>query len=150
MTAKNQDNYADGLFIEQYKILAHSYEELQGKRSSINNMLIVMYSSLIGLYNFFDKTKLSSFKAVFSIYSLAIFISVVWIAIIVKYMFTEKIKYKMIHEMESKMPVRIFSKDSQDSYIANSKIFSTSSIEILLPIMLLVLFSVDLYFNFHG
>jgi hypothetical protein len=41
------------LYFEQYKILVNSYEALQTKRASINNFLIFMYSTIIGLYSFY-------------------------------------------------------------------------------------------------
>ena len=83
-------------YFEQYKILVNSYESLQSRRASINNFIIFMYSSIIGLYNFIDHTKIFSTNASVSIYCLAICISITWISAILKCMQTEKIKYKIV------------------------------------------------------
>jgi len=137
----------DQLYFEQYKILVNSYESIENKRTSINNFLIFMYSSIIGLYSFLGQTRISTFKAAFSIYSLAIVVSLTWAGIILKSMQTEKIKYKMVQEMERNLPVKLFAKSNEDNYMNNTKIFSPAIIELSLPIILLIVFSVDLYFN---
>lgn len=137
----------DEIYFEQYKILVNSYDSLQDKRASTNNYLVFLYSSIIGLYNFINSTSVSPLKSSFSIYSLAIFVSIIWAAIILKYIRAEKIKHDLIKEAEKNMPLKIFTQKKGESGISNSKIASTSAIELLLPITLLILFSLDFYFN---
>lgn len=134
---------ADALYFEQYKILVNSYEALQTRRASINNFLIFMYSSIVGLYNFMDH-KISSSKASISIYCLAICVSITWISVILKCMQTEKVKYNMVKNAESHFPMKIFTNLKSNDYLFNSKILSTTVFELLIPIVLLVVFVFNL------
>lgn len=136
------------LYFEQYKILVTSYEALQSKRAGINNFLVFMYSSIIGLYTFMDSAKISSHKSSYiSIYCLAICVSLSWIAIIMKCIQSERVKYRMVQEVEANLPMKIFSRPYDDNYLFNNKILSTSAFELFLPLSLLVVFSFNLYFN---
>jgi hypothetical protein len=56
----------------------------------------------------------------------------------------------MVQDAESHLPIKIFTRRNSDNYLFNSKILSTTAIELLIPIVLLVLFSANLYSTVWG
>lgn len=136
--------YADkSMLLEQYKLIVNSFESAQQRRINLNNVFVLIYSVIIGLYSLLanDSAKLVPHKLAYSAYSIfiiGIVVGIFWVNIILQAMRSEKNKYRIIHKLESDMPIRLFSvSDLNEVDGAKKKLFNPGYLELALPLFMI-------------
>lgn len=98
--------------IEQYKVYLDMADKISERRHSMNNFFLTLNTgiiSAIGIAGFFEKDKMTINKdyVFFLTISLLIF-CYVWYRLIRSYKDLSSAKFKVIHEIERKLPIRPF------------------------------------------
>jgi hypothetical protein len=109
--AQYGDNYNPHL-LEQYKIYLDMADKISERRHITNNFFLTLNTgiiSAIGIFGFFEKDKMTINKdyVFFLTISLLIF-CYVWYRLIRSYKDLNSAKFKVIHEIEKKLPIRPF------------------------------------------
>jgi hypothetical protein len=104
---KNSDKQ---MYFEQYKLFVESAENVSGKRMSANNYFLTINTALISMAGllFSSKLLISSFNAVQMISVLGLTICVIWFFIVLSYKQLNSGKFKVIHRIEKKLPIKLY------------------------------------------
>lgn len=138
------EKYKDHI-LEQYKTYLNMTDKISERRHTMNNFFLTLNTgiiSAIGIAGFFEKDKMSINKdyVFFLTISLLIF-CYVWYRLIRSYKDLNSAKFKVIHEIEKKLPIKPF--DSEWEALARGKDSSVylpfSKIEKYVPITFAVL-----------
>jgi len=95
--------------IEQYKIYVDTAEKNSSRRLTANSFFLTLNTGLSALLGY-----MSSFKGIDSVVAQAavptagIILSYFWYRLIISYREMNRAKFKVIHEMEEKLPFRAF------------------------------------------
>lgn len=100
------ENYQEHL-LEQYKLFVATSQQLSERRQQANNYLLTLNSSLVTVFAF----ALSSFgqhrwNALIPFTGL--FVCFIWYSLVDSYKDLNTAKFKVIHEMETQLPVALF------------------------------------------
>ena len=105
MTKENQL-----IYFEQYKILVNSAEKVSDKRMTANNYFLTINTAIISLTGLFLSLNFLSIKQWFVslIGGMGLLICIIWFFIIMSYKQLNSGKFKLIHKLEKKLPVKLF------------------------------------------
>lgn len=105
-----KDSY-DGLFhttvLEQYKLYVQSAENVSSRRVASSRYLLTVNTALVALYGFQSQI-LSLPWLAFLVPILGILVSLLWHRIIASHRNLNSIKFKIIHDLEQKLPVALY------------------------------------------
>jgi hypothetical protein len=95
-----------GIFFEQYKLMVQSAENVSSRRDSTNRFFLSANTFLVLLGGFF-----TFFQITLGMYIIAIigmWICFFWAISILSFKKLNSAKYKIIHKMEEKLPVKLY------------------------------------------
>ena len=132
---------SDEIFFEQYKLFTESAERTSDRRQSTNNYFLTLNSALLKFTGYLSSIQFKIWHVILAI--AGIFICILWILNIKSFRTLNSAKFKIIHEMEEKLPMKLFcdewkllDKGNKEGYLRFSKI------EQGIPIIFLILYFV--------
>ncbi len=126
----NTDNL--NIILEQYKLFVESAQRISENRIQAVNFLIAILSGLlVGATAFFDNSLMRTAISIFGI-----IISLVSIMTVCRYRQLNRIKFKIIHEIENLLPINLFCLESDRT--SKLKSLGFTKLEILLFILFAV------------
>lgn len=138
-------------FTEQYKLYVELMDRVSERRLKVNQFYLSLISALlIGVLVFHDKSDIS-FKIIFTFASLLItVICLVWISNIKSYKQLNTGKFKVIMEMEKKLPYPCFSREWEflDNGENRKVYWELSDIERFLPWLIIAFCTIYTLFLF--
>lgn len=146
------DKYSEHL-LEQYKLLADSIIKLGESRARTNRFYTAMLSSFIAIIYFtISRSDLNEFRnlVLATLSFLGIILCVVWRFNIQSFGVTSACRYKILYEIEEKLPFPILTKawnllQVESKYIPMAKVELLIPLVLLMPYLLLFAYSVYLW-----
>ena len=132
--------------MEQYKLIANSYESSRAQRLTLNQAFVFLFSAIVGLYNFLISRELpmSQTEVSYSVFIIGIVVGIFWSFIILQAIKSEKNKYKIIYEIENQMPIRLFSVPyNAENRSDETKLFDPGYLELALPFFMIAVLAVN-------
>lgn len=123
-------------FFNQYKLYHSSAETISDRRQTANNYMWTINAALISGFglSFASNNNLHYFQIVLSI--LAIILCIFWHQLIVSYKNINSAKFKIIHELEKKLPINLYAYEWELIKTDEKQRHQTfSSIEVNIPIV---------------
>ncbi len=139
------DSYVDH-YLEQYRIYLHIFNSSNDRRNRSNEFFLGLNTAIIGVLGYLETKNLTDNNSVIFIFApfVGIAICYCWYQIIISYKNLHRAKFKVIHNMEEKLPVSLFKTEWE--LLGQGKDFSKyrkiSSIEKNIPIIFIVLYTV--------
>jgi hypothetical protein len=135
------------ILLEQYKLYVETAENVSKKRQTANTYFLSLNSFLLILSGYLTTIKTIRFQLlVFIIISAGIFICTFWISNLQSYRSLNSAKYKLIHEMEKQLPIKLF--DEEWTLLGrgeNKKTYlKLSVVEQRVPIIFIILYGLIL------
>lgn len=134
----------NSIYFEQYKMLVESAEKVSDKRMSANNYFLTINTAIISLTGLLLTSKifLLNFNVVKLIGLMGLAICVIWFLIVLSYKQLNSGKFKMIHRLEKKLPIKLFADEWKELGEGKSlrKYIPLSHIEIIVPIIFFFLY----------
>jgi hypothetical protein len=134
-------------YLEQYRIYLHIFNSTNDRSQKSNEFFLGLNAAIIGILGYVETKSLPHGNMIFLLIPfIGISISYSWYKIINSYSILNRAKFKVIHKMEEKLPVALFTKewstlnDSKNQH----KYVSFSRIEKNIPITFIVLYIVIL------
>ena len=93
--------------LEQYKLYVQSAENVSARRIASSRYLLTLNVALIALYGF-QSSSFSPGWLTISVPILGVLVSVLWDRIIQSHKDLNNVKFKIIHELELKLPAAIY------------------------------------------
>lgn len=97
------------IFFEQYKLYVETAEKVSEKRQTANTYFLSLNSFLLVLSGYLTTIKFQLWHLLLII--TGIFICIFWLLNLQSYRNLNSAKYKVIHEMEDKLPINLFDKE---------------------------------------
>lgn len=104
---KDPDKYQDHL-LEQYKIYQESAEKISSKRQTANSFFVTINTAIIALVSYLHIGSSTSTKYYWLVALAGVAITYMWYRLIRSYRDLNSAKFKVIHEIEKKLPVSPF------------------------------------------
>jgi hypothetical protein len=124
------------LVFNQYKIAVEMADKISQRRENINKFFLSINSILFALISSNNSFILSYH---FFILILWILFSIIWIISISNYRKLNSVKYKIICEIEKKLPIKIYTDEWKELKLDTS--YKTlTSIEKIIPILFIIFF----------
>lgn len=100
-------------YFEQYKMLVESAEKVSDKRMTANNYFLTINTALISITGLFISSNFLSVKPWFAcvVGGMGLIICIIWFLIVLSYKQLNSGKFQMIHKLEEKLPVKVFSNE---------------------------------------
>lgn len=137
------------IYFEQYKMLVDSAEKVSDKRMSANNYFLTVNTAIISLTGMLltSKILLLNFNLVKLVGLMGLAICVIWFFIVLSYKQLNSGKFKMIHKLEKKLPIKLFADEWKELGEGKSlrKYIPLSHIEIIVPIVFFCLYLILLF-----
>ena len=96
--------------LEQYKLLVESADRVSERRTSANNYLLTVNALLVTLYGL--ATSLGQNRAWQLVVPVAgVLVCITWLVLIRSYGCLNTAKFKVIHELEEKLPAAVFDRE---------------------------------------
>lgn len=92
--------------LEQYKLYVGTAEKVSEKRQTANAYFLSLNSFLLVLSGYLTTIKFQSWHVL--IVLAGIFICIFWLLNLQSYRSLNSVKYKVIHEMEKQLPIKLF------------------------------------------
>jgi hypothetical protein len=142
------------ILLDQYKLVANSYESIQQRRISNNNVFVFVYSAIIGLYNFLsnENVPIADLQLSYSIYMvflLGMIVGAMWVDMNLNIINSEKNKYRLLQMFESHMPLRIFSRRAGKKG-SEEKIVGSRYLDLILPIFMTLTLALNFFLMMYG
>lgn len=130
---------------EQYKLLVDMANKISERRTHANNFFLTLNSSLIVVFGFAVKADsgLQDTVLVWLIPIIGIIICFLWHEIIRSYRNLNAVKFRIIHEIEERLPLAVFKYEWScftDSTLG-AKYIPTSHIEMLVPSLFVICYT---------
>ena len=139
-TYKDAGKYQDHL-LEQYKIYYESAEKISSKRQTANSFFVTLNTAIIALVSYVHVGSSTSTKYYWIVALAGVAISYMWYRLIRSYKDLNSAKFKVIHEIEKKLPLSPF--DAEWEVIGRGKnsalYLPFTHIEVRIPWVFLVL-----------
>lgn len=112
-TSDHKENHADKYidhYLEQYRIYLHIFNSTNDRRQKSNEFFLGLNTAIIGMIGYLEtKSELHHDSVVFFIAPLVgIGICFCWYRIIRSYMQLHRAKFKVIHNLEHKLPAALY------------------------------------------
>ena len=137
---QNSDKYQDHL-LEQYKVYLESTDRISSRRQNANSFFVTINTALIALVSYMHLGSATSTKYYWLVALAGMAISYMWYRLIRSYKDLNDAKFKVIHQIEKKLPLSPF--DAEWDLLGRGKDSSIyrpfTHIEIGIPWVFLVL-----------
>ena len=139
LTRDTYDGLFDATLLEQYKLYVQSAENVSARRVASSRYLLTVNAALVALYSlqsrFLDPPWLAVLVPI-----LGILVSVLWHRIITSHRDLNSVKFAIIHELEQKLPVALYSHEWRLADGGQGKRYrSVTGIERWIPLTFLAL-----------
>jgi hypothetical protein len=108
----HKENHADRYidhYLEQYRIYIHVFNSASERRLKSNEFFLTINTAIIGILGFLESKETLERPIIFLLVPfVGIAICYVWYRIIYSYRVVKRAKYKVIHEVEKKLPIALF------------------------------------------
>ena len=94
------------IILEQYKLYVNTAERVTDRRQSANNFFLTINSILLSFSGYLSATKIRGWYFLVAI--TGVVIAFFWLKIIDSYKQLNSGKFKIIHQMEEKLPIKLF------------------------------------------
>lgn len=146
---QNSDKYQDHL-LEQYKVYLESTDRISSRRQNANSFFVTINTALIALVSYMHLGSATSTKYYWLVALAGMAISYMWYRLIRSYRDLNYAKFKIIHQIEKKLPLNLF--DTEWEVVGSGKKSSTylpfTHIEIGIPWIFFVLHIFAFYQSF--
>ncbi len=133
------------IFLEQYKLYVQTAENVSEKRQTANKYFLSLNSFLLVLSGYLTTLKFEVWHLIIAI--AGIIICLLWIFNLQSYRQLNSAKYKVIHNMEKRLPIKLF--DDEWTLLDRGKnkktYFKLSVIEQGVPIIFTILYWIILF-----
>lgn len=144
------DNYLDH-YLEQYRIYLHIFNTTSDRRNRSNEFFLGLNTAIIGIIGYLETKTPSNNNSVIFIFApfVGIAICYCWYEIIISYKRLNRAKFKVIHNVEEKLPLSLFKTEWEllGKGVDDSKYRKISSIEKNIPIIFIILYTVIFSMN---
>ena len=113
LVRQTKETYGDSFtsdLLEQYKLYVQTAESVSSRRVAISRYLLTLSAALIAVYGLQSSSPNQSFWLLF-IPLAGIFVSLLWYKMIKSYRNLNRIKFKLIHELEELLPAPLFTRE---------------------------------------
>lgn len=140
-------NYEDH-YLEQYRMYLHIFNSTTDRRNKSNEFFLGLNTAIIGVLGYLEtKDFLPNSSVIFMFAPLVgIAICYCWYEIIMSYKMLSRAKFRVIHEIEEKLPLSLFKTEWEllGRGVDYTKYRKISSIEKNIPIVFIILYAVIL------
>jgi hypothetical protein len=136
------DGFDNTLLIEQYKMYIESTDRFSGYRNQANTFFLTLNTTLIGLITAILQfsTQDSRFAWILLVSITGMLLSVTWFALVYSYRNLNTARFKVVHELEERLPARIYAREWD--FIKSSKRYITQSrVEQVVPVVFFVVYA---------
>ncbi len=109
----SKETYGDSFnahLLEQYKLYVQSAENVSARRVASNRYMLTLSAAIVALYGF-QYANIDLGWTALGIPLVGIAVSLVWFAIINSYANMNRVKFKIIHELEEHLPASIYKRE---------------------------------------
>ena len=121
--------------LEQYKLFVDTSLDVTSKRLESNKFHLTLNSVVFGIASYL--TALNQYAVIILFSVVGILISAVWVKNILAYKELNRAKFIVIHELENRLPARLF-KCEEEHYLA--RYHGLTSTEKFYPIIFIILY----------
>ena len=140
------------LYFEQYKLLVESAEKVSEKRMGANNYFLTINTALISLTGLLSISKILTSNSNFIrlVSGFGLLICIIWFLIVLSYKQLNSGKYKVIHNLERRLPAKLFTQEWKALGEGKSlrKYIPLSLIEVGVPVVFFLLYLILLFWSF--
>jgi hypothetical protein len=137
---KDQSNL--GLLLDQYKHFVDSTQSVSERRQKVNVVFTSIHSFLITLIGIFFVGKSVSSLGVLVLGFLGIIISVIWVVYIHSLKRLNKLKFRVIQEMENYLPFKSYTYEWEVSKKDKIYYLRISTVEKLIPYFFILVYGI--------
>ena len=140
-------NYEDH-YLEQYRIYLHIFNSTTDRRNKSNEFFLGLNTAIIGAMGYLQTKGLTDNSFVILLFAslIGVVICYCWYEIIISYKMQSRAKFRVIHEVEEKLPLSLFKTEWEllGRGVDYTKYRKISSIEKNIPITFIILYAVIL------
>lgn len=126
---------------EQYKLYVESAERVSERRVSANNYLLTVNAFLVTLYGILAASPYRSYWTIL-VPAAGILVSLTWYRIIISYRDLNRVKFKVIHELEQHLPAAPYEYEWQKAEEGRGKAYHPlTHLERWVPIIFMILYA---------
>lgn len=133
-------------YLEQYRIYLHIMNNTHDRNNKSNDFFLGLNTAIIGVLGYLETKGNANNESIIFIFApfVGIAICYCWYQIIDSYRKLNRTKFKIIHEVESKLPISLFENEWEllGKGKDRSKYYPLSLIERKIPIIFIVLYIV--------
>ena len=146
---KHPERYVDH-YLEQYRIYLLIFDNLSIRRQKSNEFFLGLNTAIMGIMGYFEIRTVSTSPIVFILVPLVgMTICFCWYRMILSYSQLNRAKFKVIHNLEKKLPANLFDTEWQvlGGGKDKSKYYPLSHAERFIPIIFIVLYIIIFVVN---
>lgn len=133
-------------YLEQYRMYLHIFNSTSDRRNKSNEFYLGLNTAIIGVLGYLETKNFSDNSSVIFLFApfVGIAICYCWYQIIISYKQLNKAKFRVIHDIEDRLPLSLFKTEWEllGRGINTLKYRKISSIEKNIPIIFIVLYAV--------
>ncbi|HEY4513484.1 MAG TPA: hypothetical protein VJH06_03155 [Candidatus Paceibacterota bacterium] len=146
---ESADRYMD-YYIDQYRIYLHIFNNTSDRRQKTNEFFLGINTAIMGIMGYFETKDLPNAPVISILVPfVGIAICFCWYRLILSYTQLNRVKFKIIHTLEKKLPANIF--ESEWHLLGKgkdkSKYFPISHTERFIPITFILLYVIIVVIN---
>lgn len=137
-------------YLEQYRIYLVSFNQLADRRHKSNEFFLGLNTAIMAILGYIETKQVTHSLLVFTVVPLiGIGICVAWYQMIRSFKMLNRAKFKVIHDIERKLPSRLFETEWEllGKGKDRKKYYPLSSIEKTIPVIFIVLYVFVLLFQ---
>lgn len=139
-----KDTYGESFkadLFEQYKLYVESAERVSERRVSANNYLLTVNAFVVTLYSILAASPYKSYWTVL-VPVAGVLVSLTWYRIIISYRDLNSVKFKVIHELEQRLPAALYEYEWQKAEEGRGKAYHPlTHLERWVPIIFIALYA---------
>jgi len=140
-----ENKYIDH-YLEQYRIYLHIFNSTHDRNNKSNDFFLGLNTAIIGVLGYLETKGNANNESIIFIFApfVGIAICYCWYQIISSYRQLNRTKFKVIHEVESKLPISLFETEWEllGKGKNRKKYYPISLIERKIPIIFIILYIV--------
>jgi len=135
------------IILEEYKLFVATAEKVSDRRQSANNFFLTLNSIVLTLSGYLSTLDIQSWYYTISV--MGIFISYFWLKTIKSYRQLNTGKFKVIHDIEKRLPIALF--NDEWTYLGRGKTkeyIKLTVVESGIPVIFMALYILIIVFIF--
>ena len=138
-TKKTYDDSFTTVLLEQYKLYVQTAENVSSRRVAASRYLLTLSAAFVALYGL-QLPILNEGYGVLVVPVTGVFVALLWYKSIKSYHDLNGVKFKIIHELEQRLPARLFAHEWRIAGKGDGKRYTKiTDIERWIPLMFVVL-----------